>query len=223
MRHKALYLACLLAFPAFCASQSPASNPLAPYIRVDAPVVTLEHVEVIDGTGGPAKRDQTIVIDHGKIAEVGPAASTAVPAGAKVMELAGHTVYPGLVGMHEHLFYTEPSNSALHGLVAGELVDTGPRLYLAAGVTTGRTTGSISPYTDLNMKKDINAGLEPGPDLDITGPYLEGNPPLIPQMHVLTGPDDARRMVDYWVREGVTSWKAYMHISPAELKAALSE
>ncbi|HUX44841.1 MAG TPA: amidohydrolase family protein [Terracidiphilus sp.] len=222
MLRTSLLSACLLALPAFTLAQT-VPSPLAPYIAVDAPVVALEHVEVIDGTGGPAKADQTIVLDHGKILSVGPAATTAVPAGAKVMDLTGHTVYPGLVGMHEHLFYTEPSNSTLRGLVGGELVDTAPRLYLAAGVTTARTAGSVSPYTDLNIKKDIDAGREPGPDLDVTGPYLEGNPPLIPQMHVLTGPEDARRMVDYWVPEGVTSWKAYMHISPAELKAAIDE
>lgn len=209
--------------PAFVAGQTPKPNPLAPFIAVDAPVVALEHVEVIDGTGGAAKMDQTIVLDHGKIAAVGPAGSTVVPAGAKLMDLAGHTVYPGLVGMHEHLFYTEPGSRALHGLVTGELVDTGPRLYLAAGVTTARTTGSAETYTDLNLRNEVDAGAIPGPTLDITGPYLEGNPPLIPQMHVLTGPEDARRMIDYWVPEGVTSWKAYMHISPEELKAAIEE
>ncbi|HVC47321.1 MAG TPA: amidohydrolase family protein [Terracidiphilus sp.] len=223
MPRKILCVACLFAVPALAAGQTSASNPLAPYISMDAPVVALEHVEVIDGTGGPAQMDQTIVIDHGKIASVGASASAAVPAGAKVLDLTGHTVYPGLVGMHEHLFYTEPGSTTLHGLVVGELVDTAPRLYLAAGVTTARTAGSISPYTDLNLRKEIDAGLIPGPDLDVTGPYLEGNPPLIPQMHILTGPEDARRMVDYWAQEGVTSWKAYMHISPAELKAAIDE
>ena len=216
-------LAFLLVSPALVAGQTPNPNPLAPYIRVDAPVVALEHVEVIDGTGAPAKMDQTIVLDHGKIAAVGPADSTAVPTGAQAMDLTGHTVYPGLVGMHEHLFYTEPGNPTLHSLVTGELVDTGPRLYLAAGVTTARTTGSAETYTDLNLRNEVDAGAIPGPTLDITGPYLEGNPPLIPQMHILSGPEDARRTIDYWVPEGVTSWKAYMHISPEELKAAIDE
>lgn len=204
-------------------AQSAPKSPLAPFLSVTDPVVALTHVELIDGTGSAPQSDQTVVIDHGQIAAVGPSATTPPPVGARVLNLSGHTVYPGLVGMHEHLFYTEPEDRQLGGLVAGELVDTAPRLYLAAGVTTGRTTGSIAPYTDLNIKKEIDAGLRPGPDLDVTGPYLEGEPPLIPQMHALTGPQEARQMVDYWVGQGVTSWKAYMHITPAELKAAIDE
>ncbi len=223
MSRASLILPCVFALCAFISAQSPPPNPLAPFISVDAPLIALEHVEVIDGTGGPATNDQTIVIDHGKIAAVGPTASVPIPAGAKSLDLTGHTVYPGLVGMHEHLFYSEPASPTLRGLVGGELVDTAPRLYLAGGVTTARTTGSIEPYTDLNIKKDIDAGRVPGPELDVTGPYLEGAPPLIPQMHILTGPDDARAMVDYWVGEGVTSWKAYMHIAPADLNAAIAE
>src|SRR5262249_23210117 len=79
-------------------------NPgVQPFISVSDPVVALTHVRVIDGTGAAPVEDQTIVIDHGKIAAVG--ASVAIPQGARRMDLAGHTVIPGLVGMHEHLFY----------------------------------------------------------------------------------------------------------------------
>lgn len=216
-----LLAGCILCFSVLAAAQATPPNPLASYISVSDPVIALTHVEVIDGTGAAPALDQTVVVDHGKITAVGPSASVPVPSGAKVLDLHGHTVFPGLVGMHEHLFYSEPMNRTFRDLVAGELLDTAPRLYLAVGVTTARTAGSIAPYTDLNLKKEIDAGQRPGPDLDVTGPYLEGNPPLIPQMHPLTGPDDARQMVDYWVPDGVTSWKAYMHISPDELRAAI--
>ena len=205
----------------FSYAQSKAPDPLAPYISVAEPVIALTHVEVIDGTGAAPIQDQTLVLDQGKISAMGATATVKVPGDAKVLDLHGHTVYPGLVGMHEHLFYTEPTGRNFHGLVGGELLDTAPRLYLAAGVTTGRTTGSVEAYTDLNIKKEIDAGELPGPDLDITGPYLEGKPTLIPQMHELTGPDDARRLVDHWAAEGVTSFKAYTDISPEELKAAI--
>ncbi len=213
---------CLLLAPSLLVAQSSATaEALAPYIAVSSPVVALTHVELIDGTGAAAVPDQTLVLDHGKIASIGPSAGAQIPRGAKVLDLRGHSVYPGLVGMHEHLFYVEPGNESLHEMVGGESPDTAPRLYLAAGVTTARTAGSGEPYTDINIRHDINAGLEPGPDLDLTGPYLEGAPPLILEMHALSGPDDARSLVNYWAAEGMTSWKAYQHITPDELKAAI--
>jgi imidazolonepropionase-like amidohydrolase len=215
-----LATACLTAISLACFAQT-AKSPLAPYISVSDPVVALTHVEVIDGTGAAPVSDQTLVLDHGKIASVGPSASAQIPSGAKVIDLTGHTVYPGLVGMHEHLFYVEPGSAALRGLIGGEMFQTGPRLYLAAGVTTARTAGSIEPYADLNVKKLVDGGLTPGPDFDITGPYLDGPDPLIPQLHQLSGADDATRTVNYWAEEGVTSFKAYMFITPQELKAAV--
>jgi len=96
-----------------------------------------------------------------------------------------------------------------------------PRLYLASGITTARTGGSLEPYTDLNVKRLIDSGRMPGPKLFVTGPYLEGPGSFAAQMHELTGPDDAVRTVDYWAAEGVTSFKAYMNITRAELKAAI--
>lgn len=188
-----------------------------PFIAVDAPVIALEHVREIDGTGAPAREDQTIVVDHGKIAAAGPAASTAVPAGAHRLDLNGNTVIPGIVGMHEHLFY--PSGGAIP--MYNEQAFSFPRIYLAAGVTTARTAGSLEPYTDLNVKRLVDEGRMPGPELWITGPYLEGKGSFAAQMHELTGPEDATRTVNYWASEGVTSFKAYMNITGAELRAAV--
>ncbi len=221
MKNLRLLAVGLLFAPTYLIAQSTAPSPLSPYISVSSPVVALTHVEVIDGTGAAAVPDQTVVLDHGKIASVGPSAAAQIPGGAKSLDLHGHTVYPGLVGMHEHLFYTEPGSAALHAFSTGELTETAPRLYLAAGVTTARTTGSIETYTDLRMKQAIDSGAMPGPDLDITGPYLEGPGAFSIQMHVLSGTADATRLVNYWAKEGATSWKAYMDITPAELRAAI--
>jgi hypothetical protein len=98
-----------------------------------------------------------------------------------------------------------------------------PRLYLAAGVTSMRTTGSVEPYADLNIKNLIDTGKMPGPKIDVTGPYLEGPHSFFTQMHQLTGPEDARKLVDFWADQGVTSFKAYMNITRAELGAAIEE
>jgi imidazolonepropionase-like amidohydrolase len=180
-------------------------------------VVALTHVRVIDGTGAAPREDQTVIIDHGKIAALGAAALVPVPAGAQTLDLTGNTVIPGLVGMHEHLFYPSGDGIATYN----EQAFSFPRLYLASGVTTARTAGSLEPYTDLNVKRYIDSGRMPGPKMWVTGPYLEGRGTFALQMHELTGPEDATRTVEYWISEGATSFKAYMNISHAELKAAV--
>jgi imidazolonepropionase-like amidohydrolase len=199
-------------------SASSLSSQVKEYVRVSAPVVALEHVRVIDGTGAAPAENQTLVISDGKIQSVTSADLATVPSGAQVLDLSGYTVIPGLVGMHDHMFY--PSGRVS---IYNEMAYSFPKLYLGAGVTTIRTTGSIEPYTDLELKREIDAGQIPGPKIHVTGPYLEGPGAFTPQMHVLSGPDDARRLVDYWADEGVTSYKAYMHITPEELKAAIDE
>src|ERR1019366_8019362 len=207
----------ILLFSVLAMGQGRLTPGTGPFVTVNAPVVELQHVRVIDGTGAAPLENQTIVIDHGKIATVGPPASTPAPPGAQVMDLTGHTVIPGIVGMHEHLFYPSGGGVPMYT----EQAFSFPRLYLASGVTTARTAGSLEPYTDLNVKKLIDTGRMPGPKMWITGPYLEGPRSIGPQMRELTGPDDAVRTVEYWVAEGVTSFKAYMNITHAELQAAV--
>ena len=194
------------------------------FIMVDSPVVALQHVRVIDGTGAAPAADQTIVIENGVIRELGPASSVSVPSNARVLDLTGRSVIPGLVGMHDHMFYPAASGEGpVEGAPAlyGEMGFSFPRLYLAGGVTSIRTTGSLEPYTDLALKKLIDTGKMPGPKIHITGPYLEGVGSFTPQLHELSGPEDATRLVNYWIDEGATSFKAYMHITRAELGAAI--
>jgi imidazolonepropionase-like amidohydrolase len=189
---------------------------IKPFLKVEAPSVYLQHVRIIDGTGAAPREDQTILIRNGRIASIRPG-SAALEDGVPVLDLHGHTVIPGLVGMHEHLFY--PSGGGIPMYI--EQAYSFPRLYLASGITTARTGGSLEPYTDLNVKRAIDAGRMPGPKLFVTGPYLEGAGSFAPQMHELTGPEDAVRTVDYWAAEGATSFKANMNITRAELKAAV--
>ncbi|MGA8740991.1 MAG: amidohydrolase family protein [Terracidiphilus sp.] len=203
-----------------CAAQKP--SPLSPYIKEDAPVLVLDRVRVIDGTGAAPQEDMRIDIAGGKITAVQNAKlRTAYPPNAKVLDLTGKTIIPGLIGMHEHLFYPLPDRPADGLGLYGEAADSAPRLYLAGGVTTARTGGSLEPYTDLELKRAIDAGKIPGPKFDITGPYLEGKGTFAIQMHQLSGADDAARLVDYWAQEGATSFKAYNYLTADELKAAI--
>ena len=186
------------------------------FIAVDGPVIALTHAKVIDGTGAPAARDQTILIEGDRITAVGPSRSVRVPANAEVVDLSGHTVIPGLVGLHDHSYYTGGNGRA------AQLSFSGSRLYLASGVTTIRTTGAQQPYAELNLKREIDAGYVIGLTMFTTGPYLTGEQGS-QTMARLEGPEQARRVVRYWAEEGVSWFKAYTWISRAELGAAIEE
>jgi imidazolonepropionase-like amidohydrolase len=202
---------------AVAAAQPPQfSNAVRTFISVDAPIVALTNVRVIDGTGGPARPGQTLVIRNGTIEQVGDASAVTAPAGATVVDLTGKSVMPGIVMLHEHLYY--PTGPGVYGQLGESFV----RLYLAGGVTTMRTAGNVNGFMDLKLKKLIDEGQQPGPAIDSTAPYLNG-PSAFLQMRDLTGADDARRQVDYWADMGATSFKAYMAITRDELRAAVDE
>jgi len=186
------------------------------FIKVDAPVVALTNVRVIDGTGAAARENQTLVLRGGTIAEMGDAARVKAPEGATVIDLAGKSVMPGLVMVHEHLYY--PTGPGVYGQLGESFV----RLYLAGGVTTMRTGGNVNGFMDLKLKQLIEAGQQPGPAIDATAPYLNG-PNSFLQMRDMKDADEARRHVAYWADMGATSFKAYMQISRAQLGAAVKE
>jgi imidazolonepropionase-like amidohydrolase len=207
-----------LASPSTAQRAASLGERVRPFVSVSEPVVALVHVQVIDGTGAAPKADQTVVIRDGMIADVGPSSRVVVPQGARVMDLAGHTVIPGLVGVHDHLFYTAAGGRAV------QMSFTGPRLYLASGVTTIRTTGGRSPYAEINTKAVVDSGLVPGPRIHLTAPYLTGGGKgTSGSMAEVTTPEAARRFVAYWGAEGMHWIKAYTDISRAELGAAIDE
>src|SRR5262245_46521679 len=193
-------------------------NPNAPanFVSVQAPVIALTHARVIDGTGAAPRDDQTMVIRDGRIADVGGPASLAVPAGATTVDLSGKTVIPGLVMMHEHLYYTTGPG------VYGQLGASFTRLYLAGGVTTMRTAGNVNGTMDIILARRTAAGAPPGPAVDAAAPYVNG-PSAFLQVHSVTNADQARPHVAYWADQGATSLKAYMQISRAALEAAIDE
>src|ERR1700683_1068318 len=187
------------------------------YLRVSTPKVVLEHVQIIDGTGAAPSADRNIYIEGGKITGLSAGADQSPGDGTTILNLRGYSVMPGIVGMHNHLFYLarpnlEPDGSYERPALFLQMSFSAPRLYLANGVTTMRTTGSVEPYTDLKLRLAIERGTLTGPHLDVTGPYLDG-PGGNLQMPELTGPEDARQTVNYWADRGVTSFKAYAHIT----------
>jgi imidazolonepropionase-like amidohydrolase len=195
------------------------------YLRVSTPKVVLEHVQIIDGTGAAPSPDQNIYIEDGKITGISAGTDQSPRESTTILDLRGYSVMPGIVGMHNHLFYFVRPNPSFDGSYDSpalfvQMSFSAPRLYLANGVTTMRTTGGVEPYTDLKLKRAIEKGTFPGPHLDVTGPYLDG-PGGNLQMPELTGPQDARETVNFWADRGVTSFKAYAHITREELSAAI--
>jgi imidazolonepropionase-like amidohydrolase len=209
----------LLTVDAAAQTSSPSPDTRS-FVSIDAPSLVLLHARVIDGTGAQPRENQVLVVERGIIRAMGDSAQVPVPSGARVLELSGRTVLPGFVMVHEHMFY--PGVLWRSGYLANEQGFSFPRLYLAGGATTVRTGGSLEPYTDLELRAAIDSGRIPGPKMDVTGPYLQGpGAPLFYQMHVLSGPDDAKRTVEYWLGQGVTSFKAYTNITRDELGAAI--
>ncbi len=227
LRTLSVYFFLLLATDSSAQTLSPE---VKQFVSVDAPTFALTHVGVIDGTGAPPRHDQTVVVSEGRIQTIGATMQTPVSPGVRVFNYSGHTLIPGLVGMHNHLYYTasadlQRSSGGIQqpGIILNEIPFTAPRLYLACGVTTMRTTGSVEPYTDLKVKERIDAGQMPGPKIDLTAPYLEGPPTPFAQLQELTDAEAARRAVNFWADEGMTSFKAYTHITRDELTAAAEE
>ncbi|MEZ4425205.1 MAG: amidohydrolase family protein [Gemmatimonadota bacterium] len=191
------------------------SDAVLRFVTVPGATVAVTHVRLIDGTGTPARTDVTVVFTDGILTAVGPSGSVAVPSGATVVDGSGRTLTPGWVMLHEHMFY--PSGQARYNTNEVSF----PPLYLAGGATTIRTGGSLDPYTDLSTRRLIEAGRIPGPTMDVTGPYLEGEGGFIRAFPVLRTPEEARAHVDFWADRGVTSFKAYNQIDRATLGAAI--
>lgn len=204
--------------------QSSAQHPYAPsiqqYIDYKQDTIALTHCFLADVIHKKILSDQTIIISHGIITATGNANAVNIPAGATIVDCTGKSVLPGFVLLHEHMFYQDASVSPYY-LHFKQLPVTFPRLYLACGVTTIRTAGSIEPYSDLSLKKDIDSNKLIGPAMYVTAPYLEGVGGLFPQMREIKNADEAKRFVNFWADEGFTSFKAYMNLGRASLKAAI--
>jgi len=204
------------------------SDGVKPYVKLQSKRIVLAHVRVIDGAGRSPVDDRNVTIEDGKIASIAAGADLVSSPDTAVLDMRGRTVLPGLVGMHDHMYYIGRPNldAAAHAedpLLVPQMTFSAPRLYLANGVTTVRTTGSVEGYADINLRDLIDAGALVGPHIDVTAPYLQGKSPLFMQMYQLKDADDARRFVAYWAEAGATSFKAYMHITRDELKAAIDE
>lgn len=177
---------------------------LRPYIMVDAEAILLTNVTVLAGDGGPALENHWVLVDGDSIEAIGPMEQVPSGNGRLTLDLPGHTVIPGLIGMHNHTHM--PGNRLLG--------HTAPRLYLAGGVTTIATAGAADPIGELELALLIERGEIPGPTIFASAPYITGpggNPPMDkPETR-----EAVQRFVEEWAGRGVSWFKIYRHTDPA--------
>ena len=203
-------------------SQSSFSASVKKYIDYDTSVIAFTHCKLADVRHLKVLEDQTVIVRNGIITAVEDSKKLSAPPGSTVIDLTGKSLLPGFVLLHEHMYYAAYSADFTY-LHVKQLPFTFPKLYLACGATTIRTAGSVEPYSDLNLKRDIDQGNILGPKMDVTAPYLEGKGSIFPGMHQLSGPAEAKAFVDFWASQGCTSFKGYMFVDKATLKAAIDE
>jgi len=140
----------------------------------EPPVVAVRAARLIDGRGAAPIAPAVVLIRGERIEAVG--AGLPIPAAARIIDLGGATLLPGLIDLHTHLtstgvhwedelLKTTPGQAALHG-ARNALVT------LTAGFTTCRDMGPTWPFTDIDLRKAIDEGVVPGPRLMVSGNYV---------------------------------------------------
>lgn len=175
----------------------------------------LQNLTIVDGTGGAPKVNHDIFINGDKIEAIG--VDLHIPENVTVINMEGKSAMPGMVMLHEHLFYPKTTPEKTYGV--DQMSYSFPKLYLAGGVTTMRTAGSIMPQSDVNIKKAIAQGKIPGPKMDVTSPFLDREGTGLFELGTFNTTEQVVNAVNFYADMGVTSFKVYNFITKTDLKA----
>lgn len=186
------------------------SDSLQSYLKYKAGTIAFTEVNVIDGLGGPVKKNQTVIIENGQFLSIGNHGTIQIPSNALQVNLRGKTMIPGLVGMHNHLHFPQ----------FPEIGEVSAKLYLAAGVTTIQTCGAASADEELRLSNRISNGQFPGPEIIPSAPFITG-PGGNPNMIIPRNEAHLRDTMQYWIDKGIRWFKVYRNAKPEDLKTAI--
>jgi imidazolonepropionase-like amidohydrolase len=169
---------------------------------------------LFDATGAPPLRDAVVVVRDGRIAAIGPAATTAVPAGADTLDLGQRFVMPGLIDCHSHASIVPGLGDQLGQLCRGPVPQAlaatrNLRADLAAGTTTMRIMGE-EHFVDIDVRDGIEAGVIAGPRLLVAGRGLAANNGHGRALTSYDGVDDVRRGARENLRRGANHVKIFV-------------
>lgn len=216
--HKIIVSILLISLGTSAFSQVSLSNETKAFVSYPRGTYVLQNLTIVDGTGGPAMTNQDIIIENNMISKVGE--DLLVPKGATAINLQGKSAIPGMVMLHEHLFYPKTTPESQYGV--DQMSYSFPKLYLAGGVTTMRTAGSIMPQADVNIKRAIERGAIPGPKIDVTSPHLDRAGTGLLELATIENSAQAVNAVNFYADMGVTSFKVYNFITREDLRAIVN-
>jgi imidazolonepropionase-like amidohydrolase len=171
--------------------------------------LAITHTAVVDVEHGRTLRDQTVVVRGGRITAVGPAARTAIPAGARRVDGRGKFVIPGMWDMHVHAAYPDADRLFMPVLVAN-------------GVTGVREMFSRLDWVAATRAK-IRDGELLGPRIVASGHIIDGSPAMLPAAIAVRTAAEARHVVDSLAAGGADFIKVYSRLSPEAFAAIADE
>jgi imidazolonepropionase-like amidohydrolase len=191
--------------------------------------VVIRAAQLFDGKSDGLSSNQVIVVQGDRIAEVGPAASVKIPAGAEEIDLGTGTVLPGLIEGHNHMFKIGDypgtgSEAAVPAVIQPGtpfsmpyvtlLAAKNAKLDLMSGFTTARDLSSGST-ADVDLRDAINSGIVEGPRMVVATEGLRGSTAGPRYFHLVDSPWEGRKQVRIQIKNGADFIKIYVNnLSP---------
>ena len=187
------------------------------FVIHDQPEIIFQNARVVDVKKGIVLEGYSVLVSNGKIISIEKTGKLSAPKTAKVIDLTGKTILPGLVMLHEHMNYN-------NGAAVWQFQPVSfPKLFLAAGVTTLRTAGAENPMYDLNLKRQIDSGFLVGPRMFVTGPMFNDLSGGFLGDFIISNYEEGRKATAFWAEKGCTSFKVYSDISREALRGVIDE